>query len=641
MRIEDIKSGSAEDMFLRGYNREDVLEATGEDIGYHGSKYRAKVKGIDRLEYRKKYILNNYTKADILFVLDGYGSAKMTKADIFEYFGLAYYNDNAMKLSDIFTALGYQDEFDSADYNYRQMNLSNLSVKKSEKSNSSKKVSKSSLKSKKREAEMLKKQALRQKKLEEKAKREEEKRKAQEEKKRLEEEKRLRQQKIRKWHLDEIDETLEDFIFERLAYYYGYSDISRDVELVDDMFVSFYVKSRDLYIDCNGSSIHGFHWFNKDSELDQNKLSEMNDISLLSSNEIQQFIEVWTRKDVEKRDYLSKCNLNYVSFWDGKNFEDAKLWFGMDMPDGKDYLREYSWLPDKDLSSWQWEWPELKKGINIAINAARAMNGHEFYKREIALWNENPYYDNKWGNLQARLYANRFKYQNSGTHKEDNQYYRGKLPDEINELELLRGFGISSVLNAYTVFNNSLMSEVIEKYDIKSIYDPCAGWGERGFTAAVMGVSYFGVDINPKVVDGGRKMIGHYNLPRDKYSYICSDSSKYNVQNRMHDAVISCPPYFDTEHYTDEDGAAENMTEEEFLLWWDTVVKISVSPSTRVFAFQINQEWKERLSQIVLDNGWIFSEELTLTKQVSHKNRKQDGEGFKKEYESMMVFVRK
>lgn len=238
-----------------------------------------------------------------------------------------------------------------------------------------------------------------------------------------------------------------------------------------------------------------------------------------------------------------------------------------------------------------------------------------FYERERKMWNENASY--KGVPIQPYIYINRKK-------------YLGKAPYELTNLELMRAFTIAGVLKGYTVFDAKLMEQVIDKYAIKSIYDPCAGWGERMLCAASHDVEYHGVDINSKLKEGYDSMISDLELTNQ--DIIFGDSSIIDLDINAN-CVLTCPPYHKTEIYTDK--GAENLSYDEFLKWWGNVVKNSLQVNPKYFCFQINQKYKEVMSQIVEENGFKFVEELKLNKKASHFNHST-----KREYESMMIFER-
>ena len=378
----------------------------------------------------------------------------------------------------------------------------------------------------------------------------------------------------------------------------------------------FYDKERDLFIEVNASWTHGYHWY--DAEKDASICKKWTAKSKKSEYYVNA-LEVFTKRDVEKRECARVNNLNYVTLWDNDGM-DADLWLAMGMPDGQDWRQEYSWLPyhyipeDVDVSKMRLSWRSLSA---IVKDAQRKV----FYKRELELWNTNPLRSGKWGTVQAFLYANRYKYLN-------------KLPHELTDRMLLRAFRISGLHMGYTSFNSSLMRQVIEKYNVKSVYDPCAGWGERMMTCGKLGVSYEGCDINSELFEGYEKlakMIDGFNPVLHN-----NDSANQLVIGEA-DAIITCPPYKNIEVYSD--NGAENLSDEDFAAWWSDVVKNCSYGKAKVFAVQTNQACRSVFEDVLVAQGWEFKEELVFdNNQKSHFHRSNGND--KHEYESMLVFIR-
>lgn len=285
-----------------------------------------------------------------------------------------------------------------------------------------------------------------------------------------------------------------------------------------------------------------------------------------------------------------------------------------------DYEREFSWLPyhcipeDVDVSKMRLSWRSLSA---VVKDAQRKV----FYKRELELWNKNPLRNGKWGTVQAFLYANRYKYLN-------------KLPHELTNRMLLRAFRISGLHMGYTSFNSALMRQVIEKYNVKSVYDPCAGWGERMMTCGKLGISYEGCDINSELFEGYKKL---YELIDGFKPVLHNNDSVNQVVTGDADAVITCPPYKNIEVYSD--NGAENLGDEDFAAWWSDVVKNCSYSNAKVFAVQTNQACRSVFMDALVAQGWQLKEELVFdNNQKSHFHRVSGMT--KREYESMLVFVR-
>lgn len=406
---------------------------------------------------------------------------------------------------------------------------------------------------------------------------------------------------------------------------FGDEDVIRQYR--DDRYpwsVDFYIRSRDLFIELNGTWTHGGRWY-EGSAADQRQIDRWTGKNTAYFDNA---LYNWTVRDVAKRDTAAASKLNYVVFWDGgAAISDARLWSGMGCPDGRDWDRMYSWLPDRLVGTDEFTFPdvavsELSKKMTLQ-RAVKAANAVAFYDRELAYWNNNSGSESQWGTRQGYLYANRFR-------------YLSKLPNELSDREILRGLGISGQVRAYSTFDTSAMKQVLTTYGTRDVFDPCAGWGERLLTCAAVEVGYLGVDINPAVVAGHDRARACYGLTAQRS--VVGDAACFDVRDQGHDTVFTCPPYGDTEVYTQQ--GAENLGDEDFLVWWAQVVTMSAGQDTRVFAYQINQRWKDRMNDVVSAHGWSLAESIPLSDKSSHFDRAGGGGSRRREFEEVQVFVR-
>lgn len=422
--------------------------------------------------------------------------------------------------------------------------------------------------------------------------------------------------------------SVEDELHGLLVEQFGAADVVTQYR--DERYpfaCDFYVPSRDLFIELNGSWTHGGRWYEEDVVRDAELLARWR----AKDGGYHRIAEqVWTVRDVVKRQTAAQHSLNYVVLWDGgAALSDARLWLAMGAPDGTDWAEMYSWLPQRELNPAR-PFPatlDETSGLSpatVARRAARAATGEAFHAREVELWSRNePVRPHHWGTLQARLYANRYR-------------YLDKLPEELTDVELLRGMTISGVLRGYTSFDNTGMLQVLDTYDVTSVYDPCAGWGERLVTCAARGVDYRGTDVSVAVVEGHERMVNHYGLTRQRTSL--GDAAQVDMRRGDHDCVFTCPPYGDIEIYT-ADGA-ENLDEAGFLDWWVQVVQVSVGEQTRVFAYQVNQRWRDRMNEVLVAAGWRLVEQIPVgVSRVSHFHREKGGKSRRRDFEEIQVFV--
>lgn len=587
---------SPQDLLLRGFSREYILDKTAVDVGYHGNAMKKELKGIDRVSYKVEFVKSNYTNDEIVAVLDEYAEG-IDAATVLDRLGLA--GVNIIKLNVLFKGLGLSDEFNDADKKHRkgimkQGMLDKYGVDNPFKLDSFQDAARETRKEKYgAEYTLASGSALRdaardifarhtQKSIASK----------------------LQNCTLNTSSVEEHVKGFDDFESQ-------YNNDSRYPYLCD-----FYDKDIDLFIEVNASWTHGYHWYDAENDVDACKKWK---VKSKKSEYYANALEVFTKRDVEKREIARVSNLNYVTLWDSDGM-DADLWFAMGMPLGKDYEREYSWLPyryiseDVDVSKMRLSWRSLSA---VVKDAQRKV----FYKRELELWNENQLRNGKWGTVQAFLYANRYKYLN-------------KLPHELTDRMLLRAFRISGLHMGYTSFNSSLMRQVIEKYKVKSVYDPCAGWGEHMMTCGKLGVSYEGCDINSELFVGYEKLAKMI----DGFKPVLHNNDSANqLVTGDADAIITCPPYKNIEVYSD--NGAENLSDEEFAAWWGEVVKNCSYSKAKVFAVQTNQACRSVFMDVLVAQGWQLKEELVFdNNQKSHFHRSNGND--KHEYESMLVFTR-
>ena len=397
--------------------------------------------------------------------------------------------------------------------------------------------------------------------------------------------------------------------------------------------VDFYIPERDLFIELNGSWSHGGHWYEVDREMDQKTVQ-----TWLKKGKKSKYyrvaLETWTERDVRKREAARQAELNCVTLWDGTEaLSDAHLWLALGAPDGRDWEHEYSWLdlPESlaDLRSGlvgqaeQWVDIDVTNAGSRQISwLARSAVWETFYARELQMWEADEVHHRKWGRLRARLLANRL-------------HYLGRLPESA--LEVVRGLAISGEIRSYSTFVNTAMTAVLDQYKPTSLYDPCSGWGERMITCAQRGVTYTGTDIFEAVVQAHQSLIDRLGLTHAHVTL--GDSATRDMRGGSHEMVLTCPPYGNTEVYTE--NGAENLDDEAFLGWWKQVVTMSVASSTRVFAFQISELWRERMTDVAgqeLGKGWRLADEIDASTSDSHFQRAQSTT--KRRGETMVIFER-
>lgn len=106
---------------------------------------------------------------------------------------------------------------------------------------------------------------------------------------------------------------LEEQAYSLLCNHFNVEDIIRQHKSdVYPFACDFFIKSKDLYIECNFSWTHGHHWFDEKSEEDRLICKKWKD---KHTKYYDNAINTWTVRDVLKRKTAEANNLNYLVFW--------------------------------------------------------------------------------------------------------------------------------------------------------------------------------------------------------------------------------------------------------------------------------------------------------------------------------------
>lgn len=421
-------------------------------------------------------------------------------------------------------------------------------------------------------------------------------------------------------------ERVSDVMYARLCETFGENDIVRDYLIPDtSLFVSFYIVSRDMAVSCFNTFPHGGHPYGSDPEYDENQLEVWRRKAEEGDRECLIAMQTWTKADPKLFDEIERRGLKHVSFW-MDDLSDFDLWLAMGAPDGHDHREIYTWLPYRRIDSENIQ--NVRK--TSRSSAVKYYQCGVFYKEELAMWNENRFLRRKGMRvpIQAAMFANRYK-------------FLKKLPDRLTNLEILRGFRIMGLVMGHTSFDSKVMDEFIKDYEIKSIYDPCAGWGERMLCCLDHGCRYLGVDINAELEPGYRMMTkccarsrGLWDLYEQRFEV--GDGAAYSNFDREYDAVFTCPPYGKLEHYSDV--GAENLDPEAFSDWWKQVVVSAMKSGCQYFCVVTNQAFRDVFLNGITSNGFSLVREYELQKRSSHLTRRKDVS--KKEFETLLVCER-
>jgi hypothetical protein len=264
---------------------------------------------------------------------------------------------------------------------------------------------------------------------------------------------------------------------------------------------------------------------------------------------------------------------------------------------------------------------ELKSQFNLLQASAGRFDSDPCYNKIVLTYQPHYYALEKqmWKNdpvLRARLVANREK-------------YLFKTRDKLNDKEILRGFKISGEHIGFSHFSPLWIKAFIEKYDVKSIYDPCGGWGHRLLGAA--GIKYIYNDLDVQTCNGVKKIATDFNINASFYN----QDAALLTPIEDYEAVFTCPPYFNAEIYSN--GPFKDLN--AYASWWMDVIKHSIKPVVKYFAFVINNDYKQLLKDVTEQQGLILIDEIAVGR--NRLNHFQRVATQRKKGEFLLVFNKK
>lgn len=144
---------------------------------------------------------------------------------------------------------------------------------------------------------------------------------------------------------------------------------------------------------------------------------------------------------------------------------------------------------------------------------------------------------------------------------------------EIGQVEgdaKARGGGYAGNLR-YSIYNPLQAKFILDYYTREGdlVLDPFMGRATRPLVSLYMNRNYIGFDTSSKTIQLNKDLIKKKFPSSDasKHLLIHGDGTKLDVlknEEDFVDAVFSCPPYYDKEKYSGEDGDISRVKEEEF-----------------------------------------------------------------------------
>jgi hypothetical protein len=361
-----------------------------------------------------------------------------------------------------------------------------------------------------------------------------------------------------------------------------------------------YLPDYNLYIEYQGSHFHNTYSFmgTKDDfkvlqtyyEKSQHLKEESGDEDKLTQYD--NMIYVWSDLDVRKRVYAQENNVRYFEIYKQPKIEyiQYQLEFLLNCIERKRVFNIPEDILRKEFQHFKnIHVKELATTVGRHNSIVRHFQCTEFYKHEMEIFATCP-------NDRRKLIQNRCKYLN-------------KKEWELTPNDLLTGFKKSGIYYGYSHFNPLWTNWFVNKYRIKTIYDPCGGWGHHMLGMLSCDKIIYN-EINRVVSSNVQKIKDYFSI--DNLYVHCGDARTYTPDDV--DAFFMCPPYYNIEKY---DDSFESLDEyKEFL---KSIFDIWHKNNAQIFGIILREDLAELIDELYAESHEMIFETSHLTKNTGKK----------------------
>lgn len=183
--------------------------------------------------------------------------------------------------------------------------------------------------------------------------------------------------------------------------------------------------------------------------------------------------------------------------------------------------------------------------------------------------------DTRGGNWQARKRRWAMLGMKSESGRKDELTYTGAA-SKFDYYRVKEGTRETTDEQSTSIFDPALTELMYHWFcsDGGNILDPFAGGSVRGIVAHYLGYKYTGIELRQEQVDSNREQALNILDVNNQPQWYVGDSDKIldNNWNQKFDFILSCPPYFNLEVYSDLPDELSNMNYTDFLLKYQAII---------------------------------------------------------------------
>ena len=358
----------------------------------------------------------------------------------------------------------------------------------------------------------------------------------------------------------------------------------------------------DIYLEYQGSQFHrGRSYLGTDNDkLELQKLQEsLNDKIKegIKNPQEKSIIDTWSKRDVIKRETAYKNNVNLLELYDCLSINSLKsqLTLYINCLQDKNIFRDY--YTHEDLIN---EFNSLK---NLYIND---LNITYKFKYNIIKYFQNTFYKQERDIYAHNPIMRRKLIQNIC-------FYLNKKEQALTISDIFSGFKNSGVHYGYYHFNPGWTNWFINKFNIKSVFEPCGGWGHHLLGMLNCDKIIYN-DINKDIYNGVKEMKEYFGI--DNLELYNEDIRDFDLTEDV-DAWFMCPPYYNLEDY----GNESFKDIEEYSEFLNIIFGKWKDSNSGIFGIVIREDYYE-LIEDVYKGMCVEKEQLKVSKSHLVKKKK-------------------
>lgn len=202
-----------------------------------------------------------------------------------------------------------------------------------------------------------------------------------------------------------------------------------------------------------------------------------------------------------------------------------------------------------------------------------------------------------------------------------------QIKDTPYRSELRRSLGFVIGLSNVTKYKTVMAKKICLHFNAKSVLDPCIGWGGRMLGTLCLGNKYVGCEPDHNTFEKLQQILNHESIPSDikPLAHIINKPFEFAKDdiNDMFDMVLTSPPYYNLELYTNGLQSVNTYPSwDEWIKWYENMILFCLSRLNQngtscwsVKDFKTDKKYPLATLTIKIhqDNGWKLIETFKTT----------------------------